>query len=107
MPEQLTKHPEVTLEVLKSGPASCGTGAPQEILKSCPKDRFCKLPGGEMCIYGLPEATKMTQVTQAEWRAIVPPLPATPPEPSMVPVAVALAAGLLVGFVVAWWLRRP
>ena len=32
MPEQLTKHPDVTLQVLKSAGAQCGAGAAQEIL---------------------------------------------------------------------------
>lgn len=70
MPEQLTKHPEVTLEVLRSAGARCGEGAPQAILTQCPANRFCKLPGGEMCVYGLDEAPRMTQISAADWRAL-------------------------------------
>ena len=63
MPEQLTRHPEVTLQVLGSASGvQCAAGAKQEILTSCPPARFCKLPGGEMCVYGLPEARSMTQI---------------------------------------------
>ena len=79
MPEQLTKHPEVTLQVLRSGGARCGEGLPQQILQQCPAERFCQLPGGEICVYGLPEAGRMTQVSAAEWRALFAPAPV--PEP--------------------------
>ena len=70
MPEQLTKHPEVTLRVLRSAGAKCGEGAPQGILTQCPAQRFCKLPGGEVCVYGLAEAPNMTQVSAADWQAV-------------------------------------
>lgn len=70
MPEQLTKHPEVTLQVLRSAGAQCGEGAPQTILTQCPAARFCKLPGGEVCIYGLDEAPRMTQISASDWQAV-------------------------------------
>ena len=98
MPEQLTRHPEVTLQVLRSAGARCGDGAPQEILKQCPAPRFCKLPGGEICIYGLDEAARMTQVSAADWRAVLPAPPATPWTASAWPGA---AAGLVAGIVLA------
>lgn len=75
MPEQLTKHPDVTLQVLRSGGAQCGAGQPQQILTACPPERFCKLPGGEICVYGLGEMGRMTQITAAEWRNAVATLP--------------------------------
>ena len=70
MPEQLTKHPEVTLKVLRSAGAQCAEGLPQEILTSCPPARFCKLPGGEICVYGLADAKQMTQLTSADWQSL-------------------------------------
>ncbi|RZU02126.1 hypothetical protein [Rivibacter subsaxonicus] len=70
MPEQLTKHPEITITVLKSAGAQCAEGARQDILRACPAARFCKLPGGELCVYGLPEATSMTQIDSADWSAL-------------------------------------
>jgi hypothetical protein len=70
MPEVLSKHPDITLEVLRSAGAQCGAGAPQQILKACPAERFCKLPGGEICVYGVPEAGRMTQMNAADWRSV-------------------------------------
>ena len=91
MPEQLTKHPDVTLQVLKSTGAKCGEGAPQEILTSCPSNRFCKLPGGEVCVYGLPDASKMTQISVAEWQALAQP-PSNQAADGISATAVALVA---------------
>lgn len=80
MPEQITKHPDVTLEVLKSAGAKCGEGAAQQILKKCPADRFCALPGGEMCVYGIDQIPKMTQISTRELAEVVcPPAKAAGP----------------------------
>jgi hypothetical protein len=112
MPEQLSKHPQVTLQVLQSAGAQCGVGAKQEILTACPPARFCKLPGGEVCVYGLPEAKQMTQVTAADWAALAPapePLPAPPAAEALMPwsgVFVALVVGVAVGWIAARR-RRP
>lgn len=70
MPEQLTKHPEVTLEVLRSAGAKCGDGTQQSILTQCPAERFCKLPGGEVCVYGLADVSRMTQISTSDWLAV-------------------------------------
>lgn len=66
MPEQISKYPDVTLKILKEAGAACGEGAPQKILTACPPERFCSLPTGEICIYGLADVPKMTQVTGQE-----------------------------------------
>ena len=71
MPEQLTKHPQVTLQVLRSSGAKCAQGEAQDILTQCPAERFCKLPG-EICVFGLSDASRMTQITAAEWKALTP-----------------------------------
>lgn len=111
MPEQLTKHPEVTLQVLRSAGARCGEGLPQQILRQCPAERFCQLPGGEICVYGLPDAARMTQVSAAEWRALFTSAPGPePPADAAVPV-MAGGIGLLAGALIAvllmrWWRRR-
>jgi hypothetical protein len=106
MPEQLTKHPDVTLEVLRSAGAQCGTGEAQQILTACPAERFCKLPGGEVCVYGVSEAGKMTQMTPADWKAIAQThaaptaVPAQPPQPQPGPgdgLLAGSAGGLVVG----------
>lgn len=44
MPEQITKYPDITLQVLSEAGAVCGQGAPQKILKQCPVERFCSHP---------------------------------------------------------------
>lgn len=66
MPEVITKHPDVVKQVLESAGARCGAGERQEILTKCPRDRFCKLPGGEICIYGVGDVGQMTQLSRAE-----------------------------------------
>lgn len=66
MPEVLTKFPEVVLKVLKEAGIECGTGAPQKILASCPPERFCSLRTGELCVYGLEDVNKMTQISASE-----------------------------------------
>lgn len=62
MPEQITKYPDVTLKVLKGAGARCGEGVEQKILTRCPKERFCSLPTGEICVYGISEVSEMTQI---------------------------------------------
>jgi hypothetical protein len=74
MPEQITKYPDVTLQVLREAGGVCGKGAPQKILKQCPADRFCSLPTGEMCIYGIKDISRMTQIAPAELAQVVCPL---------------------------------
>ena len=122
MPEQLTKHPEVTLDVLRSAGAVCGErAAPQAILTACPVERFCKLPGGEMCVYGLRDAAAMTQITKADWQGLATVLPLFGSAPAAAPVAGAAPAweaalagggagvliGLAVGIIAMGRRRRP
>ena len=117
MPEQLTKHPDVTLQVLRSGGAQCGSGAAQEILTACPAARFCKLPGGELCVYGLNEATRMTQISSSEWQAVLRTVSSPGPPASAssavsggaVSPALASMSGVglvLIGVGIGWMLRR-
>jgi uncharacterized protein YneF (UPF0154 family) len=99
MPEQLTKHPEVTIQVLRSAGVKCGEGSVQEILTKCPADSFCKLPGGEICVYGLADASKMTQISTSELQSLVP-RPESAAPPSAIPGAFfyfAVVCALLVG----------
>ena len=71
MPEQISKYPEVTLKVLKGAGAVCGEGAPQKILTQCPSERFCSLPTGEICVYGIKDIPQMTQITPQELAQVV------------------------------------
>jgi hypothetical protein len=112
MPEQLTKHPEVTLQVLRSAGAQCGSGTKPDILKGCPAERFCQLPGGEICVYGLADAKQMTQLTPSDWQTVVQAVASTGPPPRIGTEALAwevglVLLGLLLGGVLGWaWRRR-
>jgi len=66
MPEIITKYPEIVLKILKETGAICGEGVQQQILKVCPPERFCSLPTGEICVYGVNEISKMTQIKTAD-----------------------------------------
>jgi len=71
MPEIVTKYPEIVIKILREAGIECGTGAPQTILTACPAERFCSLPTGEICVYGLNEISKATQITMAEITKLV------------------------------------
>jgi len=71
MPEVVTKYPEIVIKILREAGIECGTGAPQRILTACPAERFCSLPTGEICVYGLNEISKATQITMAEITKLV------------------------------------
>ena len=105
MPEQLTKHPEITLQVLRSSGAKCAEGEAQGILTQCPAERFCKLPGGEICVFGLSDASRMTQITAAEWKALMPAAPSPAPRSedafsgeALLSGGIGLLAGAAIGF---------
>ena len=66
MPEIISKYPDIVLQILKEAGIECGTGAKQQILVNCPAERFCSLPTGELCVYGLNDISKMTQISGAE-----------------------------------------
>ncbi len=93
--------------------ARCAEGALQDILTNCPTERFCKLPGGEICVFGLSDASKMTQITSAEWRALLP--SALPESPStsqslmsepLLSGGLGLLAGVAIGLAVSHFRRR-
>ena len=100
MPELVSKYPDVTLKVLKEAGAVCGQGAPQKILTTCPADRFCALPTGEICVYGVTEIPRMTQITRQDLAPVVcPRTQAIPPIAADMVGAdgVALGAGIVLG----------
>ena len=106
MPEQITKYPDVTLKVLKGAGARCGEGAGQKILKDCPRDRFCSLPTGEICVYGINEIPKMTQISTEEIAEVVCTkykqstlIPATFSDSEMIPIGMFFVIGLVFGIV--------
>jgi hypothetical protein len=96
MPEQISKYPDVTLKVLEGAGATCGRGAPQKILTRCPPDRFCALPTGEICVYGIAEIPRMTQIAPKELAQVVCPRGQASPGLAEIPVG---ADGLVLGAV--------
>lgn len=66
MPEIISKYPDIVLQNLQEAGIKCGTGATQKILLNCPAEKFCSLPTGELCVYGLSDIPKMTQISGAE-----------------------------------------
>lgn len=71
MPEQISKYPDVTLQILRDAGARCGEGVERKILKECPPARFCALPSGEISVYGINDIPRMTQVTPQEIARVV------------------------------------
>jgi hypothetical protein len=112
MPEQISKYPGVTLEVLKGAGAVCGEGAPQKILTQCPAERFCSLPTGEICVYGIEEIPQMTQITLQELAQVVGPRAPQGAEDSgtmsgveWIMLGAVFLAGLALG--ISWQKLRP
>jgi hypothetical protein len=71
MPEQITKYPDVTLKVLKEVGARCGERVQPKILTKCPREQFCSLRSGEICVYGIADIPNMTQITTQELAKVV------------------------------------
>ncbi len=94
MPEQISKYPDVTLQVLKGAGAVCGEGADQRILTRCPADRFCAFPTGEICVYGLEDIPSMTQISRQELAKVV-----CPSRASMFPSVSSATDGIVLGVV--------
>src|SRR4051812_39998904 len=102
MPEQISKYPDVTLKVLKDAGAECGEGAPQKILTQCPAKRFCALPTGEICVYGIDEIPQMTQIKLQELaNVVVPEIQQSDTDLSAISLveAIILGAVFLIGLV--------
>jgi hypothetical protein len=66
MPEVISKYPEITIRVLEGAGARCGPEFQPRILTKCPPERFCSLPTGEICVYGLDEIPQATQISRQE-----------------------------------------
>ena len=62
MPEMITKYPDLAIDILKSANIPCGENIKPTILTTCPKKDFCSLPQGEICVYGVKDTLKSTQI---------------------------------------------
>jgi hypothetical protein len=105
MPEQISKYPDVTLNVLKGAGARCGEGITPKILTKCPAERFCALPTGEICVYGITEIPQMTQIAAKELARVVCPGPRSSSVPGSAET-IALAGALAIGFVIGRYRSR-
>jgi hypothetical protein len=106
VPEQITKHPDVTLQVLQGAGGRCGPGVPKNILTQCPSERFCAFSSGEVCVYGLDQIPQMTQITSAELARVVCPGARSSDTgalgmawPDAGPLGLTLALGIVIGAV--------
>jgi hypothetical protein len=97
MPEVVTKYPDVLIQELKDAKGKCGEGRPQQILKSCPPDKFCALPTGEICVYDLTTATTMTQISPAEWSEVVTGIPGMFSLSNLIMWIIIFGIGLAIG----------
>lgn len=77
MPEIYTKYPEVVIKLLAALPGVqidlINQPQQREILKSCPRGSFIKLPGGELCVYHISQLLQSTQINKQELRTICSP----------------------------------
>lgn len=85
----------------------------KQILKQCPSERFCALPGGEICVYGIEQIPQMTQIKSTELaRVVCPPAqrsgrdPGDAAGPDLGALGVTFALGLAVGAVSLRFRRR-
>ena len=96
VPELLVKDPSAVLELLRSQGAQCGVGSTPGELSSCPPERHCVVPGGELCVYGSRELGLMTELTREE---VCGPIPQPRGASMELGIGVTLAAVLGLAFV--------
>lgn len=107
MPEVISKYPEITIKVLREAGARCGEGLPQKILTKCPPERFCSLPTGEVCVYGVDEIGKMTQITSQEISQQISKEPkAEIPKPTVLDLSLAILIFLIAFFLGVLFQKR-
>ncbi len=97
MPEMLTRFPESAFASLKSAGAQCGTGMKQQILTSCPPEHFCALPHGEICVYGIKDITKMTQMGPGDLADLISTVPTIYSNFNIMLLMICCLFGIIVG----------
>lgn len=108
MPEIISKYPDIVLQVLSKAGVDCGTGAAQRILTNCPAEKFCSLPSGEICVYGLNEIPQMTQISNAEIAQLVSAAPKATIFTAEVSLLILLTSilGIILGFLISRKIKR-
>jgi len=97
MPEVVTKYPAVLIKELKDAGGICGEGYQQKILTTCPKDKFCRLPTGEICIYDYHDLSTMTQINSLEWHEAITNTPGMFSPYNLIVIIAVFGLGLLLG----------
>ena len=103
MPEIVTKYPEVLIQELKDAKGKCGEDIQPQILKACPRDQFCSLPTGEICVYNLRDISAMTQVSTAEWHEAITGVPGMFSVSNLIVLVFLFGLGLVTGMI----LQKP
>jgi hypothetical protein len=113
MPEQISKYPDVTIEVLQGAGARCGPDVPKRILTKCPSERFCAFDSGEICVFGIDQIPQATQITTQELaRVVCSHGPSSETGPAGVTgldvgaLGVTLALGITIGAISGRWRRK-
>jgi hypothetical protein len=101
MPEIITKYPEIVMQILKVV-GKCGVGVKQQILTTCPPDRFCSLPTGEICVYGLEDIPKMTQISTLDLAKVI---SVSTPEFNIFNVVIFFI-GLVIGSIITYFMLK-
>lgn len=99
MPEMLTKHPEVAIQILKDNGAKCGEGEHQQILTTCPKDRFCSLKSGEICVYDVGNMKTMTQLSRNDFVEMTTGAPSILSSTNLMLLIMVFGLGLVAGII--------
>ena len=101
MPEILTKYPKSAFYVLKSAGAKCGVGMKQEILTKCPREHFCALPLGEICVYDVKDFPTMTQMQPADLVNFVSEVPTVYSTFNFILLMLSCLVGVFIGFILS------
>jgi hypothetical protein len=101
MPEIITKYPEIVMQILKVV-GKCGVGVKQQILTTCPPEKFCSLPTGEICVYGLEDIPRMTQISTSDLAKVV---IVSTPEFSILNLVIFFI-GLVVGSMITYFMLK-
>jgi hypothetical protein len=98
MPEVVTKYPDVLIKELKDAGGKCGENIKPTILTSCPADRFCLLPTGEICVYDLQSIKTMTQISPSDWTEVITGIPGMFSLSTLLVLIFIFGIGLVIGF---------
>lgn len=97
MPEVITRHPDVLIEELQSAGVRCGEGIKQQILTRCPKERFCRAPTGEICVYTMEEVPSMTQIHLTDLSEVLTGVPTIWSQANVSLMVLVFGIGMVVG----------